>query len=236
MPDRFGLGGGTVDLDTYFALARGTTRATGSGTAAVAPLEMTKWFDTNYHYLVPELGPGTTFSLASTKPVDEFTEALGLGIETRPVLIGPVTYLLLAKPTVPGFSTLELLPALLDVYGRGPRRAGRGRGLAGSSSTNRCLGTDLDDAARRGLSTRPTARSPAGRSRCWWPPTSAISATTWSWPPACPVAGLHVDLVRHPGPAGRRLSTAWTTTPCSRPVWSTAATSGATTSAGPSTC
>ncbi|MGW6456350.1 5-methyltetrahydropteroyltriglutamate--homocysteine S-methyltransferase [Streptomyces sp. NPDC055078] len=98
-------------LDGYFAMARGTQD--------VAPLEMTKWFDTNYHYLVPELGPDTVFTADSAKQVAELTEALGLGLSARPVLVGPVTYLLLAKPA-PGvaedFEPLTLLDRLLPVY------------------------------------------------------------------------------------------------------------------------
>ncbi|MFF2940426.1 5-methyltetrahydropteroyltriglutamate--homocysteine S-methyltransferase [Streptomyces niveus] len=103
-----------VDADEtqgYFAMARGTQD--------VAPLEMTKWFDTNYHYLVPELGPDTVFAADSTKQVGELTEALALGLTARPVLLGPVTYLLLAKPA-PGvaadFEPLTLLDRLLPVY------------------------------------------------------------------------------------------------------------------------
>ncbi|MFE2044043.1 5-methyltetrahydropteroyltriglutamate--homocysteine S-methyltransferase [Streptomyces sp. NPDC059477] len=98
-------------LDGYFAMARGTQD--------VAPLEMTKWFDTNYHYLVPELGPDTVFTADSGKQVAELTEALALGLAARPVLVGPVTYLLLAKPA-PGvaadFDPLTLLDRLLPVY------------------------------------------------------------------------------------------------------------------------
>ncbi|MGW7346643.1 5-methyltetrahydropteroyltriglutamate--homocysteine S-methyltransferase [Streptomyces sp. NPDC054854] len=100
-------------LDGYFAMARGTQD--------VAPLEMTKWFDTNYHYLVPELGPDTVFTADSTKQVTEFGEARALGHTARPVLVGPVTYLLLAKPA-PGvaddFEPLTLLDRLLPVYAR----------------------------------------------------------------------------------------------------------------------
>ncbi|WP_066952877.1 5-methyltetrahydropteroyltriglutamate--homocysteine S-methyltransferase [Streptomyces lushanensis] len=98
-------------LDGYFAMARGTQD--------VAPLEMTKWFDTNYHYLVPELGPDTVFTADSSKQVAELKEALALGLTARPVLVGPVTYLLLAKPA-PGvaadFEPLTLLDRLLPVY------------------------------------------------------------------------------------------------------------------------
>ncbi|MFE7577612.1 5-methyltetrahydropteroyltriglutamate--homocysteine S-methyltransferase [Streptomyces sp. NPDC057521] len=98
-------------VDGYFAMARGTQD--------VAPLEMTKWFDTNYHYLVPELGPGTVFTADSTKQVAELKEALAQGLAARPVLVGPVTYLLLAKPApgVPAdFEPLTLLDRLLPVY------------------------------------------------------------------------------------------------------------------------
>jgi 5-methyltetrahydropteroyltriglutamate--homocysteine methyltransferase len=101
-------------LDLMFAMARGTTDSRGE----VAALEMTKWFDTNYHYLVPELDPRQQFSLRGTKPIDEFKEALSLGIETRPVLLGPVSYLCLAKTTQAGLSTLSLLDRLLPVYAK----------------------------------------------------------------------------------------------------------------------
>ncbi len=98
-------------LEGYFAMARGNQD--------VAPLEMTKWFDTNYHYLVPELGPDTVFTADSGKQVAELAEALALGHTARPVLVGPVTYLLLAKPA-PGvaddFEPLTLLDRLLPVY------------------------------------------------------------------------------------------------------------------------
>ncbi|MEU9120920.1 5-methyltetrahydropteroyltriglutamate--homocysteine S-methyltransferase [Streptomyces sp. NPDC048506] len=98
-------------LDGYFAMARGTQD--------LAPLEMTKWFDTNYHYLVPELGPEAVFVADSAKQVGELTEALALGLAARPVLVGPVSYLLLAKPApgvAAGFEPLTLLDRLLPVY------------------------------------------------------------------------------------------------------------------------
>ncbi|MEU2296958.1 5-methyltetrahydropteroyltriglutamate--homocysteine S-methyltransferase [Streptomyces antibioticus] len=98
-------------LGGYFAMARGTQD--------VAPLEMTKWFDTNYHYLVPELGPDTVFTADSAKQVAELEEAHALGLTARPVLVGPVTYLLLSKPApgVPAdFDPLTLLDRLLPVY------------------------------------------------------------------------------------------------------------------------
>ncbi|WP_326756162.1 5-methyltetrahydropteroyltriglutamate--homocysteine S-methyltransferase [Streptomyces hirsutus] len=111
IPDRHRAAVETDALDGYFAMARGTQE--------VAPLEMTKWFDTNYHYLVPELGPDTVFTADSAKQVAELKEALALGLAARPVLVGPVTYLLLAKPApgmAVGFDPLTLLDRLLPVY------------------------------------------------------------------------------------------------------------------------
>ncbi|NUP20138.1 MAG: 5-methyltetrahydropteroyltriglutamate--homocysteine S-methyltransferase [Streptomyces sp.] len=111
VPDRHRDAVAADPLDGYFAMARGTKD--------VAPLEMTKWFDTNYHYLVPELGPETVFVADSAKQVAEFEEAVALGLTARPVLVGPVTYLLLAKPAPGGaadFEPLTLLDRLLPVY------------------------------------------------------------------------------------------------------------------------
>jgi len=105
--------GEDVDLDTYFAMGRGAQ----SEGLDVTAMEMTKWFDTNYHYIVPELTADTRFRLASRKPVDEYLEAREAGIETVPVLIGPVTYLLVGKNhDDPEFDRLSLLPSLLPVY------------------------------------------------------------------------------------------------------------------------
>jgi 5-methyltetrahydropteroyltriglutamate--homocysteine methyltransferase len=102
VPGRFaGLDG----LDAYFAMARGAT--------GIAPLESANWFATNHQYLVPELGPGTQLRLAGDKPLAEYREARRHGIETRPVLLGPLSFLLLSKPA---FRPLDLLDSLLDGY------------------------------------------------------------------------------------------------------------------------
>ncbi|MGI8976862.1 MAG: 5-methyltetrahydropteroyltriglutamate--homocysteine S-methyltransferase [Thermomicrobiales bacterium] len=111
VPERYGWSGDVVDLDTYFAMARGRT-----GENDIAAMEMTKWFDTNYHYIVPEFHSGSTFSLATTKPFDEFREAHAAGAMAKPVLLGPITYLLLGKSQDEGFDRLSLLDRLLPVY------------------------------------------------------------------------------------------------------------------------
>lgn len=93
VPDRYQWDGGNVDLDTYFAMARGTQK----GEQDVIAMEMTKWFDTNYHYIVPELKKGQTFKLSSSKIFDEAAEAMEIGVDPVPVLIGPISFLMLAK-------------------------------------------------------------------------------------------------------------------------------------------
>jgi 5-methyltetrahydropteroyltriglutamate--homocysteine methyltransferase len=102
---------GTVDLAGYFTIARGE--------GADTPAEMTKWFDSNYHYLVPEIGPETRFHLASDRLVREVAEATVSGFRTRPVIVGPVTFLLLSKPSEgapEGYLPLDRLDDLLPVY------------------------------------------------------------------------------------------------------------------------
>ncbi|XP_015946990.1 5-methyltetrahydropteroyltriglutamate--homocysteine methyltransferase [Arachis duranensis] len=111
VPPRYGWSGGEIGFDTYFSMARGN--------ASVPAMEMTKWFDTNYHFIVPELGPDMNFTYASHKAVDEYKEAKALGVDTVPVLVGPVTYLLLSKPAKgvdKSFCLLSLLPKVLAVY------------------------------------------------------------------------------------------------------------------------
>lgn len=99
-------------LDLYFAMARGSQK---DGQDVVA-MEMTKWFDTNYHYIVPEFTKDQKFELFSEKMISEFKEANDLGIKTKPVLIGPVSYLLLGKEKEEGFERIDLLDNLLPVY------------------------------------------------------------------------------------------------------------------------
>ncbi|MFC9760911.1 5-methyltetrahydropteroyltriglutamate--homocysteine S-methyltransferase [Rhodococcus jostii] len=112
LPDR--VAGIESDLDRYFAAARGND--------TVAPLEMTKWFDTNYHYLVPEISPTTTFALDPSKVLRELEEARALDIPARPVVVGPVTFLLLSKAVGSNAPLLdrldELVPLYADLLGR----------------------------------------------------------------------------------------------------------------------
>lgn len=99
-------------LDLYFAMARGVQL----GDTDIIAMEMTKWFDTNYHYIVPEFNRNQKFGLTDFKFINEFLEAKQLGIITKPVLIGPVSYLLLGKEKESGFDRIDLLEDLLPVY------------------------------------------------------------------------------------------------------------------------
>jgi 5-methyltetrahydropteroyltriglutamate--homocysteine methyltransferase len=124
VPERFGWKGKEVDLLTYFAMARGKVvrqQENGPGSVnvistGVHAMEMTKWFDTNYHYIVPEFHEDQKFVLSSTKVVQEFKEALALGIRTKPVLLGPCTFLKVGKVHGKHFDRWQLLPGLIDIY------------------------------------------------------------------------------------------------------------------------
>jgi 5-methyltetrahydropteroyltriglutamate--homocysteine methyltransferase len=114
IPTRFAhlrAGDGSVDLAGYSTIARGV--------GDKAPLEMTKWFDSNYHYLVPEIGPETVLALSSRRWINEFTEAKDAGFITRPVVTGPLTFLYLSKASddaPAGFDPISRLDDLLPVY------------------------------------------------------------------------------------------------------------------------
>ncbi len=127
VPARFSSSwdGAKVGLDTLFAIARGARDTKddsccgGVHASAGFASEMTKWFDTNYHYIVPEFKAATRFKLSTTKIFDEFREAKALGLNAKPVLVGPVTYLSIGKvqgSENPGFDRFALLERLLPVY------------------------------------------------------------------------------------------------------------------------
>lgn len=101
-------------IELYFAMARGYQK---NGHDIIA-MEMTKWFDTNYHYIVPEFTKEQQFSLFNNKPLEEYKEAKALGIETKPVIIGPISFLLLGKEKESGFDRLDLAESLIPVYTR----------------------------------------------------------------------------------------------------------------------
>jgi 5-methyltetrahydropteroyltriglutamate--homocysteine methyltransferase len=206
IPNVYGWKGGDVPLETYFAMARGTQGAAddhgcadhGSHGHGLPALEMTKWFDTNYHYMVPEFSRGQTFTLASTKPLDEFLEAKSPGFHTRPVLVGPVTYLKLGKSKDDQTDPLSLLPGLLPIYAEMLRRLAAA-GADWVQIDEPCLVLDLDDQTRDALKTAYETLAKAA-------PGLKLLITTYFGTVGdnldtvlrLPVAGVHLDLVRAP--------------------------------------
>ncbi len=194
VPPRYGWTGNTVDLRTYFAMARGE----GGSAAGATAMEMTKWFDTNYHYIVPEFEPDPTFRLASRKPMDAFLEAKALGIHTRPVLLGPVSFLLLGKMKGGG-SALTLLNRLLPVYETVLRQLADA-GADWVQMDEPTLVLDLPAGAREAFA------AAYARLGCAAPTLRLLVATYFGGlhdnlqlATSLPVAALHVDLVRAPG-------------------------------------
>jgi 5-methyltetrahydropteroyltriglutamate--homocysteine methyltransferase len=202
IPQRYGWTGGEVPLDTYFAMARGSEGDAGCGhpghVHSTSALEMTKWFDTNYHYMVPELAPDQEFVLATTKPVDHFLEAKALGIHTRPVVLGPVTFLRLAKSGGEEFDLLSLLPKLLPVYTNLLNRL-HAAGADWVQIDEPCLVLDLEAGERAALETAYNHFATEV------PALNLMLATYFGalgdnldLAASLPVSGLHVDLARAP--------------------------------------
>jgi 5-methyltetrahydropteroyltriglutamate--homocysteine methyltransferase len=192
IPRRFDRQEATISTATLFAMARG-------GGAGQPPLEMTKWFDTNYHYLVPELSPDTRFRVASDKPFRELGEARAAGFTSKPVLVGPLTLLALGKPAVEapaGWDRLALLEPLLAVYGEVLRRL-EALGADWVQLDEPVLAQDL----------APSVREALGRAYDqlrWAAPKLRLMVASYFGPlganlgafAALPVEGLHVDAVR----------------------------------------
>lgn len=205
IPDVYGWRAGPVSLATYFAMARGsggedeTCEHGHTHHHHGAPAqEMTKWFDTNYHYMVPEFIEGQTFALSSTKPIDEFKEAKALGYQTRPVLVGPVTFLKLGKSKDASLDVLSLLDELVPVYVDVLKRLAA-EGAEWVQIDEPVLVLDLDSAARDALAKTYGAFAKAA-------PNIKIMLNTYfgalgenlDTALSLPVAGLHIDLVRAP--------------------------------------
>ena len=201
VPERYGWSGDTVDLPTYFAMARGLQE----GDADLPAMEMTKWFDTNYHYIVPEINAGQQFQLASTKPVDEFIEAKALGVHTRPVLIGPVTFLHLAKSDNEDFSPLTLLDRILPIYAEILKRL-EAAGADWVQIDEPCLVLDLDDDVQAAFTAAYEFLAGASGLKLLLATYFGDLCENLGPALALPVDGLHIDLVRAPDQIGEVLA------------------------------
>jgi 5-methyltetrahydropteroyltriglutamate--homocysteine methyltransferase len=198
IPPGYGWQDGPVSLPSYFALARGsggTAVQQAAGIAANLPaLEMTKWFDTNYHYLVPRLTAGQRFTLTENRPLVQFREAAEAHIRTRPVLLGPVSFLMLSKAT-DGSDLLDLLGHLLPVYAQVLRELAEAN-VAWLQMDEPVLALDLPEKAKiaLGLAYGTLRKGPAPDIllASYFGPLGSNLATAV----ALPVTGLHLDLVR----------------------------------------
>ncbi|HEV7392911.1 MAG TPA: 5-methyltetrahydropteroyltriglutamate--homocysteine S-methyltransferase, partial [Burkholderiales bacterium] len=135
LPPRFGFDPRALTRAQYFELARGNAKQPA--------MEMTKWFDTNYHYLVPELSAESCFAGGVEWFLDDVKDALALGSPVKPVLIGPITYLWLSK-SAPGFDRLSLLPLLVTAYERVLRQL-HALGVEWVQLDEPALSTELDE-------------------------------------------------------------------------------------------
>jgi len=186
IPPRFA---GIADPDQlYFAMARGTD--------AAPAMEMTKWFDTNYHFIVPELHAGQRFALDAAKPLAHYREARALGLATRPVILGPVTFLSLAKVKDEGLDPLDLLDALLPVYADLLARLAA-EGAEWVQVDEPVLVLDLTDRQKAAFEVAYAALAKAGPKLLLATYFGALRDNT-ELAAGLPVAGLHIDLVRAP--------------------------------------
>lgn len=193
IPQRYGWTGGKLDLATYFAMARGAQQSGIDVPAA----EMTKWFDTNYHYIVPEFEKGQKFKIASNRPVDEYIEAKSADYEARPVLVGPVSYLLLGKDRSGGHP-LDHLDALLDVYGEVLRRL-QAAGAIAVQLDEPCLVTDLDERAQRAYETAYKKLRDSSPIKLFVTTPFGPLEDNLQTALSLPIDTLHIDLVRGAG-------------------------------------
>ena len=201
-PARFRFTQEQSPLSRYFTLARGAQTQTEAQAQHAGrchghhALEMRKWFDTHYHYLVPELSPQTRFSLACERLLAEVAEAQALGHQVKAALIGPLTFLWLGKEKTPGFERLALLEQLLPVYGALLDRL-KQQGVAWVQLDEPILGLDLPGAWRNAFESTYWQLNQVGvnilLATYFSPLEENLSLTC-----RLPVAGLHVDGVRAP--------------------------------------
>nr|WP_024966078.1 5-methyltetrahydropteroyltriglutamate--homocysteine S-methyltransferase [Pantoea sp. IMH] len=179
---------GSVDLDTLFRLGRG--RAPTGEPAAAA--EMTKWFNTNYHYMVPEFTQGQQFTLSWTQILDEVDEALALGHKVKPVLLGPVTYLWLGKVKGEQFDRLSLLNDILPVYQQVLAELAK-RGIEWVQIDEPALVLELPQAWLNAF--KPAYDALQGSTKLLLTTYFERVSTNLETIRTLPVQGLHVDLV-----------------------------------------
>ncbi len=193
VPERFPFAGEEVSLERYFAMARGTKGEAGN----VRPLSMLKWFNTNYHYMVPEFSGKTQFKLASASLLSLVDEALGRGVPAMPVLIGPVSFLLLGRGDG-GLNNLDLLDRVLPVYSELIAELA-GRGVAWIQFDEPCMAADYGDEAREAMKKAYAALAgAAGEAKIVIQTYFDNVGANYETLAGLPVDGLGLDLVHGP--------------------------------------
>jgi 5-methyltetrahydropteroyltriglutamate--homocysteine methyltransferase len=175
-------------LAGYFAMARGNRE--------LHALEMTKWFDTNYHYIVPELHAGQRFRLNANKPLAEWREAHALGLDARPVVLGPISFLLLSK-TIDGSDALDLLETLIPAYAELLEQLAQA-GVEWIQLDEPCLVQDLDAATQHAYVNAYNALASGASPKRLLATYFGALGDNLALAANLPVHGLHVDLVRAP--------------------------------------
>ena len=200
-PARFGFDGTQTPLARYFTLARGVAREVGASSQGTPALEMTKWFDTNYHYLVPEFTAQSEFSLADERLFAEVAQAQALGHPVKAVLLGPLSFLWLGKEKAAGFDRLSLLDKLLPVYGQILARL-KAQGVQWVQMDEPILGLDLPAQWRQAFE---PAYATLATSKATLLLATYFSPLQENLGMACrlPVQGLHIDGIR----AGAEIAT-----------------------------
>jgi 5-methyltetrahydropteroyltriglutamate--homocysteine methyltransferase len=189
LPARFGGAAAGRALTAYFGMARGTTDQPA--------LEMTKWYDTNYHYLVPELDSGIRLNVNTAPLLEPVREAQVLGHRVKPVLFGPVSFLGLCKSTEPGWDPIALLPQAMHAYGEilGALKA---QGITWVQLDEPALALPLPPAWHAAADAAYRTLSP-NRPKLLLTTYFTSAAPVAGWLSTLPFDGIHLDLVRGPG-------------------------------------
>ena len=190
VPERYGWSGDSVDMDIYFAMARGNDKAPA--------MEMTKWFDTNYHYIVPEFEEGKNYKISSNKIFDEFQEALDAGFTACPIFVGPATYVFLGKAKYDEFDPAATINALVPVYCEILKKL-EAQGASWVMLDEPMLAMDMCESARKAIQDAYTQirKELPELNICVNSYFEALRENT-DTAFSLPIQALHIDLVRAP--------------------------------------
>ncbi len=198
VPERYAFSGDRLNLETYFLMARGGV-VDGKG---VAPMEMSKWFDSNYHYIVPEFTADQSFSLCGDKLFAEVAQAVEAGFTVKAVLPGPLTFLYSGKSVTPGFNRFDHLPAVVAAYARILEKLSRSCSWIQLDEPVLSLDMPSDLLGGQFRKTYETLAKAAGQAKIMVAAYFGSIAHNLAEIADAPIAGLHLDLARAPEQLG----------------------------------